>query len=68
MSNPAIEEALTKMFELYDIDHSGFVSLEENTAMDKKLSEVLGAPFDEGQSKASFSDSDANKVRTDPGN
>ena len=30
--------------------------------MDKKLSEVLGQPFDEEKSKQSFSDSDANKV------
>lgn len=51
-----IEEAFAELFNIYDVDKNGWVSMEENIAMDKKFAEAMGMPFDEEQSKATFGD------------
>jgi len=59
-ANP-LEIAITNMFNLYDLDKSGFVKLDEKCAMDKATSEKLGVTWDEDASMAEFRAADANR-------
>jgi len=56
-----IDDALTGLFQIYDIDKSGFITLDEILKTDKAFSEVCGAAFDEEETKKTFSESDENK-------
>ena len=35
------------VFETYDMDHDGFITMEENLEQDKAIAEEQGKPFDE---------------------
>lgn len=56
-----LEDALTALFQTYDIDKSGFVTLDEFLAIDKVFSQECGAEFDEAETRKSFTESDKNK-------
>jgi len=56
-----LDEGLTEMFQIYDLDKSGFVTIDEMLQMDKALSAAFSQDFDEASCKASFTESDANK-------
>ena len=42
-------QALLSLFEQYDMDHDGFISMEENLEQDKVIADEQGKPFDEVQ-------------------
>lgn len=57
----ALDEALTQMFKIYDLDNSGTVTVDESLAMDREFSKICGASFNEEESRKTFTESDVNK-------
>merc|ERR1719326_2759691 len=55
-----INARVAEMFKLYDLDGSGFITLDENLKLDKKMAELFGQPFDEEKCKEQFKKTDAN--------
>jgi len=51
---------ISDSFALHDLDHSGFVDIDENVTMDKSMAEAFGTPFDEAKSRACFKEFDIN--------
>jgi len=60
VANP-LETAITTLFNLYDMDSSGFITLEQKCAMDKATTERLGGTWDEAASMAEFRADDENR-------
>jgi Ca2+-binding EF-hand superfamily protein len=56
-----LDDALTAMFQIQDLDKSGFITMEESLEFDKLFSEVSGVQFDEAETKETFAQTDANK-------
>merc|ERR1712187_700434 len=57
----SLEDALTAMFEIYDQDKSGFVTIDEQITMDRVFAEASKTPFSEDEARTNFTGSDANK-------
>jgi Ca2+-binding EF-hand superfamily protein len=57
----SLDDAITGMFEIYDLDKSGFITIDEIVKMDKVVSEAMDTPFDEAETRSNFTESDANK-------
>jgi Ca2+-binding EF-hand superfamily protein len=57
----SLDDAITGMFEIYDLDKSGFITIDEIVKMDKVVSETMDTPFDEAETRSNFTESDANK-------
>eukprot|EP00746_Dinoflagellata_sp_MGD_P014794 gnl/MRDRNA2_/MRDRNA2_132582_c0_seq1.p1 gnl/MRDRNA2_/MRDRNA2_132582_c0~~gnl/MRDRNA2_/MRDRNA2_132582_c0_seq1.p1 ORF type:complete len:230 (-),score=61.00 gnl/MRDRNA2_/MRDRNA2_132582_c0_seq1:177-866(-) len=60
-SKITLDDALTAMFQIQDLDKSGFITIDESLEFDKIFSEVSGMPFDETETKETFIQTDANK-------
>merc|ERR1719160_2016770 len=56
-----LDDALTAMFQIQDSDKSGFITMDECLEFDKTLSEVSGIPFNEAETKQTFTRTDVNK-------
>mmetsp|Transcript_49471 Transcript_49471/g.90612 ORF Transcript_49471/g.90612 Transcript_49471/m.90612 type:complete len:121 (-) Transcript_49471:12-374(-) len=56
-----LDDAINALFEIYDIDKSGFITIDEMVRIDKVFSEACQTAFNEDEVRSAFSDSDANK-------
>merc|ERR1712166_1714361 len=56
-----LDDALNAMFEIYDLDKSGCITVDEMVILDKVFSEAGQAPFKEEETRSNFTESDANK-------
>ena len=61
-----MDEMLSKIHDMYDVDESGSVSVEENILINRKLGELYGFPFDEVATRQRHADADNNHVPTQP--
>merc|ERR1712232_430135 len=59
--NISLDDAYRALFEICDLDKSGFITIDEQIAIDKIYAKVSDSPFDENDTRSTFSESDANK-------
>merc|ERR1719401_1572004 len=57
----SLNDAYRALFEICDLDKSGFITIDEQITIDKIHAKVTDSPFDEKDTRSSFSESDANK-------
>jgi len=56
-----LDAALMELFQIYDLDKGGFITIDEMLAVDREFSKSCGSEFKEEESRASFKESDCNK-------
>jgi hypothetical protein len=59
----AVKLVLAEQFKKYDKDNSGFIDMNENIAMDKKLADFMKVDFNEEETRKTFALLDTYNVR-----